>query len=209
MSLLTYHSWHVTLDISLSTCHSQHSFSRSPFQHIILDVSFLTYQSWHVTLSTFLSGHVTLDKSPSPCYSSNATLNMSLSGYVTIEISLSTCHVQMPFLTCHYRHVTFDHSLSTCHSHPFPLDISLSTCHSQHVTLNKPLLKYHSRLGTLNMSFLTYVYHFPGNLERFWNLKLFCYSLTHSLTLTRPRGAFAPKKREPKSHGQLLVAAPL
>ena len=46
------------------------------------------------------------------------------------------------------------------------------------------------------MSLLTCVYHLRGNLERFRNLKVFVTDwLTHSLSLTRPGGAFAPKKQ--------------
>ena len=47
--------------------------------------------------------------------------------------------------------------------------------------------------------------HLNGNLARSWNFKLFClwhtHSLTHSLILTRPREAFAPKNQFAPAHG--------
>ena len=169
MSVLTCNSWLVTLDMSLLTPHYQH-----------------VNQSWHVTLSTFLSGHVTLDKSLSPCYSSNATFNMSLSGYVTTEMSLSTCHVQMRFLICHYRSVPLGKSLSTIHFRPVTLIISHLTYHSLPDTLNMSLSTSHSWNITLDLGLLTcQSWHlYILFLEILKDFEIWNFFVRHSLTHT-------------------------
>ena len=80
-------------------------------------------------------------------------------------------------------------SLSTVHFQPVTVIISHLTYHSLPVTLNKPLLKYHSSLGTLNICISFF--------WKSWKILKFEKMLlvTDWLTLTRPRGAFAPNKK--------------
>ena len=129
---------------------------------------------------------------------------------------LSICHFKMPLLTCHSKNVTLNMSPSTCHSQPanlhslyvtskchswlVTLRMSLLTYHSLHVTLNMLLSTYHSLRVTLDMSLLTchssYVYVIHMVIFRDFEISNFFVSEspTDSLTFTRPREAFAPKK---------------
>ena len=59
---ITFHSWHITLDMLLLTCHSKHSWHASldmslltcDSTHVTLDMSVLTSHSWHVTFGMSL-----------------------------------------------------------------------------------------------------------------------------------------------------------
>ena len=118
--------------------------------------------------------------SPLTCHSWHVT-SRYYSWLATLGMSLQTCHSSL--LTLNMTH-------STCKSRPVILNI---TCPSWHITLYMSLSTCYSLHATLYMSLLTCVYHLCVNLVRFWNFKLFCHWLTHQLTITRPRGAFAPK----------------
>ena len=117
---------------------------------------------------------------------------MSHSKHGAIDMSLSTCNSQpislhMSLLICHsqLQNVTLIMSLLTYHSLHVTLNMLLLTCPSRHVTINMSLLTCHSQ----NV-FIIYI-----EILRDFEISNFFFSdsLTHWLTLTRPRGAFAPK----------------
>ena len=179
MSLLTYFSWHFTLDLLLLTCHSW---------VVTFCLSFLTYHSCHVTLNVFLLTHCMLlhvilymsmlahhsyHEHLGPLITEEDCTNEHKEWGRTILTDKRTnehkewgrtvwtdCTNEHNFLslnffitldlTCHF-YVTLYRSLLTCHSW-----ISLLTCHSWLVTLY--LLQDHTR------PYLAHIHH----SQSFW-----------------------------------------
>ena len=118
------------------------------------------------------------------------------SWHITLDMSLFTCHFEMPLLTCHSRNVTLhSSSLSTYKSWHVTLKMSLLIYPSLHVILNMSLSTCHSWLVTLNMSLSTChsLYVIIIYLAILQDFEISNFFVSNSLTLTRLRGAFAPK----------------
>ena len=96
--------------------------------------------------------------------------------------------LDMSLLKYHSWHVSLFYSLWICHSQLVTLDVTIN------VTLNISLLTCHSWPVTgPYMTIWDIGKSFMGHSWEILQFQTFLL-LTHSLTLARPRGAFAPKK---------------
>ena len=139
--------------------------------HVTLLLLLLTFHSWHITLYLSVSGLDSFIWSPhSQLHSWLVTLYMELYSchFFYVPIDISFC---LSLITFYYWLVTLDATL----------DLSLLT-----FTLNLS--------WDLTWPYGTFLNHWFSNCEIFRNFNLLLNnSLTDSLTLTRPRGAFTPK----------------
>ena len=142
MKYLTFDSWHVPLDTSNWTSHSQlFTFDMLLLSCQSIDKSFQTYYSWHVNL----------DMSFFICCSSLARLDLSLGNFnswlVIRKFSLLTCYssLDLKFLTCQSWYVNL-FSVS--------LDMPVYTWSSWHFIIALP----HCLVHHLTLLFLTCLY---------------------------------------------------
>ena len=178
LSLFTCHSWPVTFNLSPSRCYSQDVrldmlLSRGHAQHVILNMSPTKCHPWYVIFDMLLS----------TLYSWHSTLNMPLSScHSQLQICLS---IHVPLIIQSWR-FTLDMSM-TCHSR----NVTLKMLLSGHVTLDMPLPTCHS--GHVYIIYVTILRDF--GVSNFF--------VSDSVTLARPRGAFAPKKYAYRKNGML------